>query len=650
MGWEYMFRPGSIGTLRIKNRIVMPAMSTNFASACGEPTPHLIAYYAARARGGTGLVIVENANVDYPLGSNGAVQLRIDHDRYIPGLYRLATAIRAEGAAAAIQINHAGGLARPERIEIMPVGPSALSWSEDRIPPRPLLPDEIEGIIDSYALAAVRAMRAGFDAVEIHGAHGYLIAQFLSPLTNHRSDGYGGSRENRWRFAIEIIRRVRKAVGPDFPILFRISGDEYLPGGRTIEETVELAPALAEAGADAIHVSAGTAANPEKQLEPISYPEAWRVDLAAAVKGGVDIPVIAVGVLRRPETVERVLADGKADFVAIGRGLIADPSWPEKAERGAVDEIKHCISCNRCTRRRVFDDLPISCSINPAVGREGEPLPKPASPKKIVIVGGGPGGLQAAATGASLGHRVTLLEKEDRLGGRLRLAAAPPHKEKIDWVIDDLIAGLPPSVDLRTGTRATVAGIAALRPDAVILATGATPARLDVPGAELPHVVTADALLRDRIDVAERPVVVIGAGLVGCETALHCASSGARRVTILEALAKAAGDCEPITRGDLLTRLKERRVEIYTGVRVREITTSAVEFEAAGRLETLPAELVVTAVGAEADHRLEQGLQGRGLPVYVIGDARKPRGIYEAINEGWLAAMKLSEEGGRWNG
>ena len=229
MGWEYMFRPGSIGTLRIKNRIVMPAMSTNFASACGEPTPHLIAYYATRARGGTGLVIVENANVDYPLGSNGTVQLRIDHDRYIPGLYRLATAIRAEGAAAAIQINHAGGLARPERIEIMPVGPSALSWSEDRIPPRPLLPDEIEGIIDSYALAAVRAMRAGFDAVEIHGAHGYLIDQFLWERTNRRTDRWGGDLAARSRFALEIVRAVRRAVGPDFPVIFRFS--QWKSGG-----------------------------------------------------------------------------------------------------------------------------------------------------------------------------------------------------------------------------------------------------------------------------------------------------------------------------------------------------------------------------------------------------------------------------------
>jgi len=645
---EYMFRPGSIGELPIRNRIVMPAMSTNFASAEGEPTPRLIAYYAARARGGAGMIIVENANIDYPTGANGAVQLRVDHDRYIPGLHHLARAIRVEGAAAAIQINHAGGMAKQDKTGVTPVGPSAISWSEDRTIPRPLTPGEIEDIIDAYASAALRAKQAGFDAIEIHGAHGYLIAQFLSPVTNHRSDEYGGSRENRWRFALEIVRRIRTAVGPDYPLLFRVSGDEYIPGGRTIEETVDLARALVEAGIDAIHVSAATPVNPEKQLEPIPYPEAWRVHLAATVRRGVSVPVIAVGVLRRPETVERVLADGQADFVAIGRGLIADPLWPKKAARGADDEIRHCISCNQCTQRRVFDDLPISCSVNPRVGHEAEPLPKPASSKKVVVVGGGPAGLQAAATAASLGHRVTLLEEDDHLGGQLHLAAAPPHKEKINWLIDDLLRALPPSVDVRTGTRATGAVVEALRPDAVILAAGANPTRLDIRGADLSHVIAARTFLRDRTDVSGKRIVVIGGGMVGCETALYSAAMGASEVTLLEALTSIAGDCEPITRRDLLSRMKGEEIDVHTGIRLREITYSEVIFDDAGRLEKLPAELVITAVGAEADRSMERELQKSGFPVYVVGDASTPRGIYEAINEGWLAAVKLSQgtEGG----
>ena len=640
---EYTFRPGSIGKLRVKNRIVMPAMSTNFASAEGEPTPRLISYYAARARGGVGMIIVENANVDYPTGSNGTVQLRIDHDRYIPGLYHLARAIKIEGGAAAIQINHAGGMAKESRTGRMPVGPSPVSWSPDRPTPRPLAREEIGPIIEAYASAALRAKRAGFDAVEIHGAHGYLIAQFLSPLTNNRTDEYGGTRENRWRFALDIVRRVREAVGPDYPLLFRISGDEYLPGGRGIEETVELARALVEAGIDAIDVSAGTPANPEKQLEPISYPEAWRVHLAGAVKRGISAPVIGVGVLRRPETVERILAEGQVDFVAIGRGLIADPSWPNKAARGAPNEIRHCISCNRCTRSRIFDDLPISCTVNPRVGNEGEPLPKPDPLKRVVIVGGGPAGLQAAATAASLGHHVTLLERETRLGGELHLAAVPPEKEKIDWLIADLEGALPPSVEVRTGIDATPADIEALRPDAVIVATGATPARLNVRGSDLSHVVPARALLKDRTDVSGKRVVVIGGGMVGCETALYCASHGASKVTILEALPAIAGDCEPITKRDLLSRLEKEEIDVRTAVRIAEITDSEVRFEERDRLEGIPAESVVTAVGGEADQYLAQELERRGIPVRSIGDALEPRGIYEAINEGWLAAVKLSE-------
>ena len=638
MPFFHLLRPGSIGRLTLANRVVMAPMATNFASATGETTRQQIAYYAARARGGTGLLIVENATIEHRRGGNGAVQLRLDDDRYVPGLHALVDAMHAGGAAVAIQVNHAGAVARTSAA---PLAPSDVPWTATGRTPQPLTPEEIEALFARFAAAAVRAKRAGFDAVEIHGGHGYLIAQFLSPLVNRRTDDYGGSAERRWRFALEVVRVVREAVGAGFPLLFRVSGDEYLEGGRTIAETVDLARALVDAGVDALHVTAATAANPERQLEPMAYPEGWRIDLAAAVKSAVDVPVIGVGVLRTPETAERVLAEGKADFVAVGRGLIADPQWVEKAARGEPETIRRCISCNRCVRHRVFDDLPIRCSVNPRVGREAETIPPAVGGRRAVVVGAGPAGLTAAATAASRGHGVTLFESADVLGGCLRLAAVPPHKEKIGWLIDDLSLALPEAVDVRLGTRAEAADLVAIAPDLAILAGGSSPTRLDVPGATLPHVHTADDVLTGRAPIAGR-VVVVGGGMVGCETALHCAKGGAS-VAIVEVLDAVACDCEPITRRDLTERLAARGVEIRVGAVVREIAAAFVRIDVAGREERLAAETVVCAVGRRPNRRLAGELSDAQVPVAAVGDAREARGICEAVYEGWRAALRLDE-------
>ena len=638
MVFAHLFQPGSIGRLAVANRVVMPAMATNFASSVGEPTDRLIGYYAERARGGVGLVIVENATIEHRRGGNGAVQLRIDEDRYVPGLHHLVEAIRSEGAAAAIQINHAGAVARAGAA---PIAPSNVSWSETSVEPQALAVEDVETLIADYAQAAVRARRAGFDAVEIHGAHGYLIAQFLSPLMNRRTDDYGGSPENRWRFALDVVRAVREAVGSDYPLLFRVSGDEYLPGGRTIDETRDLAQALVRAGVDAIHVSAATSVNPEKQLEPMSFPEAWRADLAEAVKRVVDIPVIAVGVIRTPETADRVLADGKADFVAIGRGLIADPNWPRKAAKG--ETIRRCISCNRCVRHRVFDDLPIRCSVNPQVGWETEVLPRSEQSRHVLVIGGGPAGLSAATAAAERGQRVTLCEAASELGGRLRLAAVPPHKEKIGWLIEDLMSALPESVEVRTDKLVAPGDLAALHPDVAILAVGALPRPLDTPGAELPHVVSADAVLGGAVDVSGSRIVVIGGGMVGCETASFCAEA-ACSVVVVEMADGLALDCEPITRGDLLKRLTAQGIELRSGTAVLEITPSQVVVDGAGTQCGWETDWVVVAVGMEPDCELQQALEGGDIPILSVGDARDARGICEAVAEGWLAGAAWAAE------
>jgi len=648
MSFARLAQPGSIGSLPLANRVMMPAMATNLASAIGEATDRLIAYYAERARGGAGLIIAENATIEHHLGGNGAVQLRIDSDRYIPGLHRLASAIRSGGAASAIQINHAGAVARTEELGVAPVAPSAVSWTGARAEPQALSLAEIDELIARFARAAVRAQRAGFDAVEIHGGHGYLIAQFLSPRMNRRSDRYGGSPEGRWRFAREVVRAVREAVGPEYPLLFRVSGDEYLPGGRTIDETAAFAGALAGAGADAIHVTAATPANPERQLEPMSYPEAWRIGLAEAVKRVVGVPVVGVGVIRTPETAERVLAEGKADFVAIGRGLIADPEWLTKATRGQPRSIRRCISCNRCVRNRVFDDLPIRCSVNPRVGRETEEPPRSERPRCIAVVGGGPGGLSAAIAAATRGDRVVLFEVDTELGGRLRLAKVPPHKEKIGWLIEDLTAALPESVDVRLGSRATAAALRALSPDLAVLACGATPKRPDVAGVDLHHVHSADELLAGRVQ-ADGRVVVIGGGMVGCETALFCAENGCD-VALVEPLCEVAGDCEPITRKDLVGRLVERAVRVRTGASVREIEATHVLIDGEAGEEQLDADAVVYAIGGEPDRSLMARLGDAPFPVRAVGDARAVRGLCEAVYEGWRAVLEpAGAQEGRWN-
>ena len=633
------FEPGIIGSLRIKNRLVMPAMATNFASAHGEPTPRMLAYYAARAAGGVGMVVIENASIDES-GGNGTVQLRVDHDRYVPGLSQLALRVREAGAAVALQINHAGAIADPRRTGFPAVGPSNAAWTAAVPHPTVLALEDIERIIERYAEAAVRAKRAGFDAVEVHGAHGYLIAQFLSPITNRRVDAFGGSPENRWRFAVEVVRAVRDAVGADYPILFRLSGDELLPDGRTLEESVERSQSLVDAGIDTLHVSAGTSANPEVQLEPISYDEGWRAYLSAAIRKRISVPVITVGVFRRPEAVEHALESGAADFVAIGRGLIADPEWPRKAQTGHGEAIQHCISCNRCVRQRVFDDLPIRCSVNPHVGFESdvEAIPADGDARRVVVVGGGPAGIHAAIAAHELRANVTLLERGAALGGQLRAAARPPHKDKISWLIEDLIRAIPAEVDVRLETDVTKHDVDALGPDAVVLATGARSVSFAVPTDPDATVQSAESLLLSSDDLTGMSIVVIGAGMVGCETALACVERGAR-VALIEALADVGRDCEPISRSVLLRHLGEAGVRIVANARVAEIEAEAVAVETEAGTEYVPAGRVVVAVGAMPVDQLRDAWQDAALPVFVIGDAREPRGIAEAVYEGWRAGQ-----------
>jgi 2,4-dienoyl-CoA reductase-like NADH-dependent reductase (Old Yellow Enzyme family)/thioredoxin reductase len=647
--YPHLFTPLTIRTMRLPNRIVMPAMATNFASETGGVTPWMLSYYEARARGGTGLVVIENCTIEYPRGKNGAVQLRLDDDAFIPGLAQLVDRIHRHGACAALQINHCGASTSRAKTGQAPVAPSPVTYVKGQEVPRELTLEEIADLVEKFGRAAARAKKAGFDAVEVHGAHAYLIAQFLSPFTNRRTDGYGGSPEGRLRFALEVLALVREAVGPGFPIIFRISADEFLEGGRELRGTLELVPILEAAGVDCWDVSAGTSVGHHpsgtRSIEPMGYPQAWRTYMAKAVREVARVPVIAVGVIREPAVAEAVLSRGDADLVAIGRGLIADPEWPGKAREGREREIRRCTSCNQgCIRRRVFMDLPITCALNPAVGREDEaPETRPAAiQRRVMVVGGGPGGMEAARVVAIRGHAVVLWEEHPALGGELPAAMAAPKKEKIGWVLEYYRHELSRlGVSVRLGKRVDPEVVAAEAPDVVILATGSRPIRPPVPGVDADHVAAAVDVLVGEIPLAEGRIVIVGGGQIGCETALFAAARG-RHVSLLEMLPAIATDMEVISRNEMLEHIAGVGVVIKAGHRVTAILPDAVVARDGDGLEAaFPADQVLLAVGLTPRTDLEPPLRGQGIECYPVGDCVQVREILSAVREAYDTALRI---------
>ena len=483
-----LFEPIALRGVDVPNRIVMPSMTTRLATPEGVVTPELIRYYVARAEGGAGLVTVEMCSPE-PAGRHRAGEIGILDDRFLPGLRALTSALKATGARSAIQIGHAGGHTRHDVTGVPPVAPSALAHEVQEVDTRTVVPlalsrERIRDVVNAFAEATERAKRAGFDVVEIHGAHGYLIAQFLSPLDNHRSDEYGGSLENRARFALEVTRACRERVG-DYPLIFRFSADEYAPGGFTLDEACEIAPWLVAAGADALHVTGGcyrSRPSGALMIPPMRYPEATFLHLARAIKPRVSVPVIAVGRLHDPSLVERLLTEGQADMVALGRQLIADPEWPRKVREGRRDEIRPCVACNTCVDG-MREGARLQCLVNPLAARETELTLRPADhPRRVLVVGGGPAGMEVARLLARRGHRVALVERARELGGQLRLAAKAPVFQSVETdapVLLRLVEFLArqiamAGVDVQLARTVTVELVRELRPDVVVLATGAS--------------------------------------------------------------------------------------------------------------------------------------------------------------------------------
>ena len=636
----HLFRPISVRGLTLKNRIVMPPMGTRYPTYGGAVTSKLIDYYVERAKGGVGLIIVQFTVVT-PEGVSSLYPLGIWDDTFVPGLRALAEAVRTAGAKVAIQLAHAGGAASSAMSRRPVVGPSAVP-ALGREVPRELSREGIAQLIDAFGAAARRAVRAGFDVVELHMAHGYLLNQFLSPLFNRRTDSYGGTLEGRARFPLEVLRQTRQAVGDGMPVFCRLNAEDGVEGGLTLAEAQVVATLLERDGADVLDVTAGIGESFEMSAPPMTIPPGSLVSYAAAIKTVVKVPVVAVGRLHDPVLAEQVLAEGKADLIAVGRGLIADPEWPRKAAEGRYGDICPCIACNQpeC-HGRIFQQVELGCTVNAAVGREARYAVKPAArSRRVLIVGGGAAGLETARVAALRGHAVTLCEQMESLGGQLWLAAAPPHKGDIEKLIRYLSGQVQRlGVAVRLSCPVTPRLVAELAPEAIVLATGAEPLILPLPGAA-DLAVTAWDVLRGRVEIGDR-VVVVGGGVVGCETAEYLAAKG-RQVTILELRGDVAPELVPWTRRMLLERLIASHVEILLQAQVKAIQPSRVLYDRKGVTgEIAPVDTVVLACGARSRRDLVEQLQTSGVPLYVVGDASQPANIAEAIRSGFELGHQL---------
>ena len=634
-----LFSPFPIGSLRLRNRIVMAAMGTNLSHPQGNVSDRAIAYYRERAKGGVGLIVTEACPVSLA-GRHRGQSLCIYEDSFIPDLQRLTRAIHEEGGAIAVQLHHAGRLAYPNITGDNPLAPSPITRAPGFPVPKELSQAEIEEIISQFGIGARRAQAAGFDAVEIHGAHGYLIHQFLSPRTNQRKDRYGGNPENRARLALEVLRRVREEVGSSFPILFRISMKEFVPGEYPVEEPLDLTVELARSGASAIDVSGGTTdslGGLAHVIPPMEFPESYHVHLASLVRKKVSIPVIVVGRLGHPAAAEEAIRGNHADFVALGRSLLSDPFWAAKISRGEIDRIRPCVACNYCIWRLIQQEK-ITCFQNASVGHEEEyRIPRAAKSKKILILGGGVAGLEAARVAKIRGHRVTLLEKSNALGGQMLLASLPPHKQTlakaVEWLVREVRAE---GVEVKLNQHGDADRVEREKPDAVIVATGAVPVR---PGNFLgPRVLTAWEVLGGK--ETGKKVLILGGGMVGVETAEFLRERECQ-VTVIEMLDTLAPDMEATTRELLLGRMASQGISMMVSAKVERVQEGRVLVDCRGEEKWLEAETIVLALGSQPERGPLKDLEGKVSSVVAVGDCVEPRRAREAIHEGFLAGLRV---------
>ena len=646
--YKNIFTPLTIKNMTMRNRIMMTPMGTNYGEQTGEMSFLHIDYYTERAKGGVGLIMVENASVDSPLGSNGTTQIRIDHDNYMPRFFKLCETLHAHGACVGVQLNHAGASAQSKRTNMQPVSASDIPSKAGGEIPRPLKVEEIYEIVKKYGEAAARAQACGFDCVEIHAGHSYLLSQFMSPTTNKRTDEFGGCPENRARFTKLVVEEVRKQVGPMFPIFVRISADELMEGGNTLEDTLELLSYFQEE-VDAFDVSAGLNGSLQFQIDANYLKDGWRSYMAKAVREKYNKPCVTMGNIRDPRVADDILARGDADIIGMGRGLIADPHWVKKVATGHEDDIRKCISCNiGCAGNRIGVNRPIRCTVNPTVNSGFDYKKKKVNkPCNVVVIGGGTAGLEAACTAAEVGCATVLIEKSGELGGLARRVGKMPNKQRLGYFPQYLErrAMKLKNLFICKNTEASIEFIEGFKPDIVVNATGSVPLLPNIPGLkenlEAGNVSTIFDLV-DHVDsypedLSGKKVVVIGGGNVGLDVVEFFVPRKAD-VTIVEQKAHFGENLDFITKTGSIEFMNKNKVNQYPNASLLEVKDHSFIVRHDYKDLELDFDYGFVCLGMQSATPSLQELYNHfiyeGVEVLNIGDSAQTRRIIEGVKEG----------------